>query len=108
MGHLRFVRVAFSPMIGGRTQRAKIPANLVGPQIRRLRVALGWSQARLALRLQLGGLDLGRETIAQIEAQTHCVKDRDLHHFSRALACAKNTHYNDSAINHAQPIESVF
>jgi len=72
-------------MIGGSTQRAKIPANLVGPQIRRLRVALGWSQARLALRLQLGGLDLGRETIAQIEAQTHCVKDRDLHHFSRAL-----------------------
>jgi len=33
----------------------------------------------------LRGLDIGREFIAQIEAQTHCVKDRDLHHFARVL-----------------------
>ena len=72
-------------MINGKTQRKKIPANLVGPQIRRLRCEHGWSQAKLAMQLQLRGLDIGRECVAQIEAQTHCVKDRDLHHFSRVL-----------------------
>lgn len=72
-------------MINGKTQRTKIPANLVGPQVRRLRVERGWSQAKLAMQLQLRGLDIGREFIAQIEAQTHCVRDRDLHHLARAL-----------------------
>ncbi len=72
-------------MINGKTQRTRIPANLVGPNIRRLRVERGWSQAKLAMQFQLRGLDIGREFIAQIEAQTHCVKDRDLHNFARVL-----------------------
>ena len=37
------------------------------------------------MRLQLSGLDIGREVVAQIEAQTHCVKDRDLPFFADAL-----------------------
>jgi hypothetical protein len=37
------------------------------------------------MQFQLRGLDIGREFIAQVEAQTHCVKDRDLHHFTRVL-----------------------
>jgi transcriptional regulator with XRE-family HTH domain len=57
----------------------------VGPQIRKLRVQRGWSQAKLAERLQLNGLDIGREVVAQIEAQTHCVKDKDLLYFAHAL-----------------------
>ena len=52
--------------------------NIVGPQIRRLRSKWDWSQAKLAVQLQLKGLDIGREGVAQIEGQTHCVKDKDL------------------------------
>lgn len=63
----------------------KCQTNIVGPQIRKLRVRRGWSQAKLAERLQLNGLDIGREVIAQIEAQTHCVKDKDLPFFAYVL-----------------------
>lgn len=67
------------------SRRTKYPANFVGPQIQRLRQARGWSQAKFAERLQLNGLDIGREGVAQIEAQTHCVKDKDLLLFAHAL-----------------------
>ena len=56
--------------------------NLVGPQVRKLRYNRGWSQAHLAMQLQLEGLDVGREVVAQIEGQTHCVKDSQLLYFS--------------------------
>ena len=69
-------------MINNKPRRTKFPANYVGPQIRRFRAALGWSQSKLALELQLRGLNLSREVIAQIEGQTHCVSDRDLLYFA--------------------------
>jgi transcriptional regulator with XRE-family HTH domain len=72
-------------MTNNRPRRTKYPANYIGPQIRRLRAALGWSQSKLALRLQLGGLNICREVLAQIEAQDHCVKDKDIPYFARAL-----------------------
>jgi transcriptional regulator with XRE-family HTH domain len=59
--------------------------NIVGPQIRKLRYNLGWSQAKLAVELYLEGLDVQREFVAQIEGQTHGVKDRDLPYFARVL-----------------------
>ena len=72
-------------MINGKTQQVKNPANFVGPQIRRVRILRGWSQAKLAERLQLSGLDIGREGVAQIETQTHCIKDKDILYFAFAL-----------------------
>ncbi len=59
--------------------------NIIGAQIRKLRYNRGWSQAKLAVQLQLKGLDVGREIIAQIEGQTHCVRDRDLPYFARVF-----------------------
>lgn len=59
--------------------------NIVGPQIRKLRAARGWSQSKLALRLQLGGLDISRAVLGQMESQLHCIKDRDIPHIARAL-----------------------
>ena len=56
--------------------------NLVGPQVRKLRYNRGWSQAHLAIQLQLEGLDIPREVVAQIEGQTHCVKDKHLPYFA--------------------------
>jgi len=62
------------------------PKNMVGPQIRRCRNARGWSQAKLALRLQLDGLNISREVLAQMECQIHCIRDNHIFHFARALA----------------------
>ena len=58
---------------------------MVGPQIRKLRNALGLSQARLAVQLQLNGLDISREVLAQMESQFHCIKDNHIFYFARVL-----------------------
>lgn len=60
-------------------------ANIIGPIIRKLRVERGWSQTKFALHLQLKGLDMGRDVVAQIECQTHSVRDRDIPLLARAL-----------------------
>jgi hypothetical protein len=93
-------------------------ANTVGPQVRKFRCDHGWSQARLAMYLQLSGLDIGREVVAQIEGQTHCVKDRDLPYFAQVfgvdladlfLGAGKGNHQLAEAIaqlhkNHSQKV----
>ena len=61
------------------------PANIIGPQIRKIRYVRGLSQSKLAVKLQLRGLDVARDAIAHIECQTHCVKDKDIPHFAAAL-----------------------
>ena len=66
-------------------KRAKFPANVSGPQIKRLRMARGWSQAKLAERLQLNGLDVGREMVARVECQTHRIRDLEIPFFARTL-----------------------
>jgi transcriptional regulator with XRE-family HTH domain len=48
--------------------RKKKPANLVGPQIQRIRYELGLTQEQLAARCQVVGLDISRGTLSQIEA----------------------------------------
>jgi transcriptional regulator with XRE-family HTH domain len=72
-------------MANGNPRRTKFPANHVGPQIQRLRRARGWSQAKLAERLQLNGLDVGRDVVARIECQIHCVRDKEILIFARTL-----------------------
>ena len=75
----------FLRMANDKIQSTKSPANLLGPQIRRLRTARGWSQSKLATRLQLNGVDIRRDVVGQIESQLHCIKDKDIPHFARAL-----------------------
>lgn len=58
--------------------RTKTPANIVGPQLRRLRNDLGLTQEQLAARCQLVGLDISRATLAQIESRLRCVTDAEL------------------------------
>jgi len=59
--------------------------NMVGPKIRKLRSARGLSQSKLAMRLQLDGLDVSREVLAQMESQFHCIKDNHIFHFACVL-----------------------
>lgn len=59
--------------------------NIVGPQIRKRRYGLGWSQAKLAVKLQIIGFDISRESLAKVEIQIHKVEDYQLPFYARAL-----------------------
>ena len=58
--------------------RKKYPANVVGPQVRKVRVRLGLTQEQLAAQCQLAGLDISRSTLGQIEARLRHVSDEEL------------------------------
>ncbi len=49
--------------------------NLIGPQIRKLRYKMGWSQDQLAAKLQIAGLDISRSALAKIESGWQTVPD---------------------------------
>jgi len=61
--------------------------NIVGPQVRRLRVAAKLSQAALAAACQRVGWDIDRNTIAKIEGQMRWVGDFELVYLTKALKC---------------------
>jgi transcriptional regulator with XRE-family HTH domain len=61
--------------------------NIVGPQVRKLRVARGISQASLAAVCQRGGWDVGRGLLAKIECGVRCVEDHELLELAKALRC---------------------
>jgi transcriptional regulator with XRE-family HTH domain len=61
--------------------------NVVGPQVRRLRVASGMSQADFAARCQRSGWDIARIAIAKIEGGTRCVSDGELLELAKAFRC---------------------
>ncbi len=58
--------------------RTKTPANVVGPQIKKLRNKLRLTQEQLATHCQLAGLDISRGTLSHIEARLRCVNDTEL------------------------------
>ena len=58
--------------------RKKKPANVVGPQVQKLRYQLGLTQEQLAARCQVRGWDISRATLSQIEARLRCVIDSEL------------------------------
>ena len=60
--------------------------NVIGPQIRRLRSQRGWSQNKLAIRLQLAGMEFAtRKKVCKIEAREVWVSDDDLLYFAHVL-----------------------
>jgi transcriptional regulator with XRE-family HTH domain len=59
--------------------------NIVGPRIRQLRNARGWSQEVLSARLGVAGLDVSRGTLSKIEAQIRCVTDAELVFLAKTL-----------------------
>jgi transcriptional regulator with XRE-family HTH domain len=71
--------------------------NVVGPQVRKIRIGLGWSQDQLATRLNLGGWDISRATLSKIEAQLRCVTDWELLHLAGALKSTLDCLYSPQA-----------
>ena len=74
--------------------RKKYPANVVGPQVRKVRGRLGLTQEQLAAQCQLAGLDISRSTLGQIEARLRYVSDEELIVLASLL---------DVAIDHLYP-----
>ena len=54
------------------------PLNLVGPQVRRLRVQQGLSQPQLCVKCQLKGYDLSRVGLSKLEAGLRYVTDAEI------------------------------
>ena len=89
---MRFRNVAPKPTpAGGKTasqlplMNANFSKNLVGPEIRKLRCQLGWTQAKLAKRLTGQGHQISRSALAKVECQLVWVGDFELLYFVRAL-----------------------
>ena len=59
--------------------------NNVGPQVRRRRYALGWSQSDFAAKLQIAGFDISRSGVSKIEARLSYVDDKALLYFAEVL-----------------------
>ena len=62
--------------------------NLVGPVVRRLRMAVGMSQDSLAAKIQMAGWDLSRGGLSKIEARLRRVNDAELLILARVLKCS--------------------
>jgi transcriptional regulator with XRE-family HTH domain len=61
------------------------PQNIVGPQIRRLRIAADLTQEQFTARCGVGGWRLSRSTLAKIESQTRRVTDAELFVLAKVL-----------------------
>lgn len=59
--------------------------NIIGPQIKALRLSKEVSQAMLAARCELLGWDVSENGITKIERQIRCVTDRELLILAKAL-----------------------
>jgi len=59
--------------------------NNIGPQVRRRRYALGWSQSTLATKLQIAGFDISRSGVSKIEARLSYVDDKSLLYLAEVL-----------------------
>ena len=64
--------------------------NIVGPQIRKLRYARGWSQWKLAVKLQCAGWDVTRSMVSKIEIRVQCVTDFELEYLVEVLRVERN------------------
>jgi transcriptional regulator with XRE-family HTH domain len=64
---------------------------MAGPMIRRLRNARGWTQAELAAKLQIIGLDLERSDIGKIESQLRSIYDFELFLLAETLGVDADT-----------------
>jgi transcriptional regulator with XRE-family HTH domain len=62
-----------------------IPKNLIGAQVRKQRLKKGWSQQKLAEKLQLRGWNIGRDSVASLESQRRRVPDCELLYLARVL-----------------------
>jgi transcriptional regulator with XRE-family HTH domain len=59
--------------------------NLIGPQVRKLRNQMNWTQEQLAGALQRAGFDVSRSGLAKIESRMVWVADHELFYFTKVF-----------------------
>jgi transcriptional regulator with XRE-family HTH domain len=59
--------------------------NFIGPQVRKLREAKGWTQDELAVKVQLFGWDTSRLSVTRLENGERRVPDVELFVFAQVL-----------------------
>lgn len=67
--------------------------NIVGPVVRKLRMAAGLSQEALAAQLQVAGWDLTRGGLSKIEARLRRVNDAEVLVLATVLKCGLSDLY---------------
>ena len=73
--------------------------NICGNNVASLRKALGLSQQKLAMRLQIKGLDVDKNAIQRIEAGKRFVTDIELIYLADALGATYSELLNHAEIN---------
>lgn len=73
--------------------------NIIGSQVCRLRTARGLTQAALAAKCQLLGLDISHEVLARTEGRVRFVTDADLVVIACALAVELPALFPRAAVN---------
>lgn len=68
-------------------KQSNLHQNIVGPVVRRLRMAAGLSQEALAAKLQVAGWDLTWGGLSKIEARLRRVNDAELLVLAKVLKC---------------------
>jgi transcriptional regulator with XRE-family HTH domain len=63
----------------------KLGLNVIGPQVRKWRDNRGWSQEKLASKLQLQGWSISRHSLAKLELGLRRVSDCELFFLARVL-----------------------
>lgn len=63
----------------------KAQKNIIGAQVKKWRSKKGWSQDRLATKLQLRGWNISRDSLASLEALRRRVPDCELLYLARVL-----------------------
>jgi len=82
--------------------------NVIGPQIRRLRYQRGWSQNKLAIRLQIAGMDHAtRGKVCKIESRRIWVSDDDMLFLAYVLGVKPNDLYPTNLLYASPPYHAI-
>ena len=79
--------------------------NMIGQQVKRVRNRLGWSQARLAARLQRSGWDISRSGVSKIEDRRVYVHDFQVTWLAVILGVSRDDLY--PKFDSAKPIQDA-
>jgi len=77
------------------------PKNIIGTTIRARRMALGWTQEKLAAELRKAGLKTTRGGVAKVEARMVRMRDFNVLYFSTVLGVEVDDLFAEADPEHA-------
>ena len=84
--------------------KMKLTLNMIGQQVKKVRIRLGWSQSRLATRLQLSGWDISRSGVSKIEDRAVYVRDFQVIWLAAVLGVSRDDLY--PKLDSTKPIQN--